>query len=47
MLFVLRLRNRWMTIESGRVGDENEPEVERPDDEKKEDKPEFKLGFSK
>lgn len=42
MLIVIRLRKRWMTVQTGKAGDENEPEIMGEDDKELE---QFKLGF--
>jgi hypothetical protein len=45
MLIVIRLRKRWMTLQTGKAGDPNEPEVELGDDDEDEEPTKFKLGF--
>jgi len=34
-MIAIRLLNRWLTMETGRVGDDNEPEIETEDKKEK------------
>ena len=44
MLIVIRALKRWLTLETGKVGDDNEPEVEKEDSDSP--KSAQRLGFS-